>query len=248
MTKESLSTPKRYDDESQCRDARAATALLATRGTIDRPLGAAPAAPGRTLGRHRMYTGPSVDDFEMLERIPRAYGELLKVVNGYVAYRGGLHVRGACRLPEWHSLRAAWFGEEAIHRLFPVVSPDDVPFAEDALGDQFVIRRDVVWKLDAETGALASTNLRLQEFDEAARADPDQFLQLGPLNQFQAEGGRLEPGQLLSVYPPFVFEESAKGVSLKAVPTLERRRYLSDLARQLRDVPDGASVRFAPET
>jgi hypothetical protein len=195
-----------------------------------------------------MYTGPTVDDFEILERIPRAYGDLLKVANGYVAYRGGLHVRGACLLPEWHSLRAAWFGEDAIHRLFPEVSPEDVPFAEDALGDQFVIRRDVVWKLSAETGAITSTNLRLHEFDEAVRADPDQFLELGPLNQFHSEGGGLEPGQLLSVYPPFVFKESAKGVSLKAVSTLERRRYLSDLARQLRDVPDGASVRFVPET
>jgi hypothetical protein len=195
-----------------------------------------------------MYTGPAVDDFEMLGRIPRAYRDLLEQVNGYVAYRGGLHVRGACLLPEWHSLRAAWLGEDAIHRLFPVVSPDDVPFAEDALGDQFVIRRDVVWKLDAETGALASTDLRLHEFDEAVRADPDQFLQLGPLDQFRSEGGRLQPGQLLSVYPPFVFEESANGVSVKAVPTLERRRYLSDLARQLRDVPNGGSVRFDPET
>ena len=195
-----------------------------------------------------MYTGPTIDDFEILERIPRAYADLLKAANGYVAYHGGLHVRGACRLPEWHSLRAAWFGEDAIHRLFAEVSPDDVPFAEDALGDQFIIRRDVVWRLSAETNVIASTNLRLHEFDQAARADPDHFLQLGPLNQFQSEGGRLEPGQLLSVYPPFVFKESAEGVSLKAVPTLERRRYLSDLARQLRDVPDGASLRYVPET
>jgi len=195
-----------------------------------------------------MYIGPPVDDFEVLGRLPDAYVDLLEVVNGYVAYHGGLHVRGACMLPEWHSLRAAWFGEDAIHRLFPVVSPDDVPFAEDAMGDQFLIRRDVVWRLDAETGAIASTNLRLNEFDEAARADPDHFLQLAPLHQFLSEGGRLEPGQLLSVYPPFVFEESAGSVSMKAVATLERRRYLADLARQLRDVPDGASTRFVPES
>src|SRR5687768_13893517 len=90
------------------------------------------------VSRQTMYLGPPIDDEEMLARLPAEYRRLLGEVNGYVAYHGGLHVRGACSTPEWHSLRAAWFGEEAIHRQFPAVSAEDVPFAEDALGDQFV--------------------------------------------------------------------------------------------------------------
>jgi hypothetical protein len=195
-----------------------------------------------------MYRGPEVDDPEILGKLPEEYQELLHTVNGYVAYYGGLHVRGACQLPEWHSLRAAWLGPDAVHRLFPEVKPDDIPFAEDALADQFVIRSGIVWKLSAETGEVVSLGLDLAEFDAAVRADPDEFLQLGPLHQFRAEGGRLEPGELLSVSPPFVFKESADGVSLKAVPALERRRLLSALARQLRDVPDGTAVRIRFET
>jgi len=195
-----------------------------------------------------MYLGPEIDDVEILERLPRSYRELLETVNGYVAYHGGLHVRGACLAPDWHSLREAWLGEEAIHRLFDEVSPDDIPFAEDACGDQFLVRRDVVWRLSAESGEIESMALSLSEFDAAAQADPDHFLQLGPLHQFRSEGGQLEPGQLLSVYPPFVFKESADGVSLRAISGLQRRRYLADLARQLRGAPDGTTVRYQAET
>lgn len=188
-----------------------------------------------------MYCGPPIDDAEILARLPGEYRRLLETVNGYVADRGGWHVRGACGSPAWHSLREAWCGVDAIHRLFPAVAADDIPFGQDALGDQYVLRNGEVWKLDAEVGELNPLQMTLPEFDAAVRADPDEFLALGPLREFQAEGGTLEPGQLLSVYPPFVFKESANGVTYRAVAALDRLRFLSDLARQLRDIPDGGS-------
>ena len=189
-----------------------------------------------------MYRGPDIDDFELLERLPVEYRELLEHTNGYVAFHGGLHVRGACFEPAWHSLRAAWLGEMAIHRHFPDVLPDDVPFAEDALGDQFLLRGATVYKLSGETGEIDSLNMNLVEFDANVRADPDEFLELAPLERFRAEGGVLEPGQLLSVMPPFVFSESAEGVSFRAIPAAERLSFLSRLARQIRDLPDGTQV------
>ena len=189
-----------------------------------------------------MYLGPEIDDHEILARAPVEYRELLETVNGYVAYHGGLHVRGVCSGPPWHSLRGAWFGDDAIHRLFSAVSPADVPFGQDALGDQFVLREDCVWKLNSEWGELTSLHMTLSAFDAAARADPAGFLQLAPLQEFRSQGGTLEPGQLLSVIPPFVFEESASGVSYRPVPAFERLRFLSDLARTLKNEPDGTRV------
>jgi hypothetical protein len=191
-----------------------------------------------------VYRGPPVDDNELLARLPGEYRRLLETVNGYVAYHGGLHIRGACASPAWHSLRSAWCGADAIHRLFSAVAADDLPFGQDALGDQFVWRDGYVWKLDAEIGELKPLKMTLPEFDAAVRADPDEFLALGPLREFQAQGGNLEPGHLLSVIPPFVFEESAAGVNYQAVPVLDRLKFLSQLACELRDVPDGATVRI----
>ncbi len=193
-----------------------------------------------------MYRGPDIDDFEIFERLPAEYRELLEHSTGYVAFHGGLHVRGACFEPAWHSLRAAWLGEKAIHCYFPDVLADDVPFAEDALGDQFLLRGGTVWKLSGETGEVVSLDMNLVEFDANVRADPEEFLELAPLERFRAEGGVLEPGQLLSVMPPFVFSESADGVSVRAIPAAQRLSFLSKLARQIRDLPDGAQIAIKP--
>ena len=69
----------------------------------------------------------------------------------------------------------------------------------------------------------------------------------GSIAEFQHDGGRLEPGQLLSAVPPFCCKQSADGVSLRAIPTDDRRRFLADLSAQLRDVPDGAEIEFQIE-
>lgn len=181
-----------------------------------------------------MYIGPLIDDVEILQRLPSELVDLFGRANGYVAYHGGLHVRGACQSPEWHSLRAAWIGPRAICRLFPAIRAEDIPFGEDALGDQFVLRNGVVHHLSAEIGELESLDVDLAEFDAAVRADPIGYLRLEPLERFRADGGTLQPGQLLSVYPPYVFKESGAGAVLRAVSSADRLGFLSALAAALR--------------
>ena len=192
-----------------------------------------------------MYVGPPIDDPEMFERLPTEYRELLARANGYVAYHGGLHVRGACLAPEWHSLRAAWDGKRALHRLWPTVSRDDVPFAQDALGDQYLLRRGQVQRLAAETGELESLGVDLVGFDAAVRANPIEYLNLAPLEAFRAEGGVVQPGQLLSVYPPYCVDSADTRRSFRAIAAADRLGFLSSLAAQLRDLPEGTAVRFA---
>jgi hypothetical protein len=191
-----------------------------------------------------MYLGPPVDDPEILDLLPSPYRNLLERANGYVAYHGGLHVRGACMKPRWHSLREAWFGQDAIHRLYPAVQESDVPFAEDALGDQFLLRDAVVHRLSAETGDVESLHVGLYDFDQAVRSDPVDYLSLAPLENYHLQGGTLAPGQLLSVFPPFVLRTDRSDSSYRAIDSLDRRRSLAALARQLRELPDGAQVRI----
>lgn len=190
------------------------------------------------------YEGRPADDLETLLRLAPVHRALLEQRNGFVAYSGGLHVRGAVREPEWHSLQSAWEGRVALHVLYPTVEPTDVPFAQDAFGDQFLLRGGQVCRLAGETGDLKSLAVDLAGFFEQASADPIEYLQLEPLERFRAEGGCLLPGQLINVYPPFVAKESAAGVSLRPIPVEDRIAFLASLARQLRDVPDGGRVRF----
>jgi hypothetical protein len=146
---------------------------------------------------HVTYVGLPPDDGELLARLPPNLARLLQQVNGFIQFHGGLHVRGACREPAWHSLRDAWLGAFAFHRLYPDVRLEDVPFGEDCMGDQFLLREGQVWRLDGETGAVQSMGVSLDEFLRRAQADPVQYLGLHPLLQFQQEGGVLQPGQLL---------------------------------------------------
>ena len=190
------------------------------------------------------YLGPPVNDRVTFDQLPADLRQLLEQANGLVAYQGGLHLRGATHLPDWHSLRAAWEGPTAFHKHYASLSPADVPFGQDAVGDQWLLRDEKVIRLRAETGELETTTMTFADFLLAVEQAPTDTLDMQPLQQFEAEGGHLEPGQLLSVYPPFCTTESATGVSLKAVPAAERLAFLADLARKL---PAEGKVRFVVE-
>ncbi|MDQ3816354.1 MAG: SMI1/KNR4 family protein [Acidobacteriota bacterium] len=179
------------------------------------------------------YVGSEITDSEILGRIPEDYRRLLNQTNGFILFDGGLHVRGAVLSPAWHSLRRVWLGDSALHKLFPAINESDVPFAQDCLGDQFVLRAGVVHKLDAEAGEVETLGMNLEAFLNHAFENPVEFLSLHPLLQFMSEGGELRPGQLLSVYPPFITEESAGGVSLRAISMFDRIGFLADFARQV---------------
>ncbi len=182
---------------------------------------------------HITFQGPLLDDQELLKRLPDSFVSLLFSVNGFVQFGGGLHVRGACFEPDWHSLRRAWFGPGSISDLFPAVNHNWVPFAEDCVGDQFLLKSTGVVRLSAETGELEELGLTLGEFLRRANTDPIGFLAMEPLLQFRQDQGDLPDGHLVHAYPPFCTEEAANGVSLAAIPAWELHQFHAELARSL---------------
>ena len=196
-----------------------------------------------------LYQGPAIDDPAILEQLPPDLRDLLQQVNGFVKYGGGLHLRGACRGPAWHSLRVAMEGAHAFHVLYPdVIDATDVPFAQDCSGDQFVIRGGEVHQLAAEVGEIDPLDMDLNQFLEHVEADPVESLCMHPLKRFRDEQGRLEPGRLLLAYPPFCTGQSGGTASLRDVPALEVIGYHAELARQIQDAEDGDDpmMQFAP--
>jgi hypothetical protein len=182
------------------------------------------------------WNGPKIDDRELLRELPEALRDLLDWQNGFVLHGGALHVRGASTNPEWHSLRLAWQGEHALHKLYGTVLPDDIPFAQDVFGDQFLLRDEVVMRLFAETGEVEKMAEDLDEFLAAVNIDLEGYLNVQP--------GQLEPGQLLLAYPPFCFEEASGKVDLSPLPAAEVIRFHAQVAAQLKDVPEGAKIEF----
>jgi hypothetical protein len=183
------------------------------------------------------WKGESIEDVEILRELPTDLLRVLSDTNGFILHEGAVHFRGACLAPEWHSLRAAWRGSNAFHTFYPDVRPSDIPFAQDQVGDQFLIREGVVLRLFAETGEVERLADGLQDFFSRLRSDVEGFLNVGL-------GHRMQPGQLLHAYPPFCFRESGAGASLAPLPASEVILFHADLARQIRDVPDGGRVEF----
>lgn len=183
------------------------------------------------------WQGESIDDVEILRELPPGLVCLLSDVNGFILHEGALHVRGASLHPEWHSLRAVWRGPRALHTLYKGVRTTDIPFAQDQVGDQFLLRDGRVLRLFAETGEVEDLADGIEDFFRRLTSDIEGFLNVG-LSR------RMRPGQLLLAYPPFCFRESGAGASLGPVPAAEVILFHADLARQIRDVPDGGQVDF----
>jgi hypothetical protein len=183
------------------------------------------------------WRGESIEDVEILRELPAELVRLLADTNGFILHEGAVHIRGACLSPDWHSLRTAWRGPEAFHVLYEDVRSSDIPFAQDQVGDQFLIREGIILRLSAETGELGTLVGSLQDFLTGVTSDIEGFLAVGLSH-------RMQPGQLLHAYPPFCFRESGAGASLRPVPASEVIRFHADLARQLREVPDGGQVEF----
>lgn len=186
------------------------------------------------------YCGPEVDDHKLLAALPFELREILGAVNGFVQFQGGLHIRGICSEPNWHSLEHALRGEQAMHAKYESIDVEDVPFGQDCVGDQFLLRAGEVMRLSAETDQVDFFAASLSSFLKAANESPVEYLSLEPLLQLHNEGGFLKPGELIQVYPPFCTKEAANGVSLRAVPVDKLLGFHADFANKL--PRDGSAV------
>ena len=182
---------------------------------------------------HLTYTGTETLDGATLDRLPESVQNVLKQVNGFIYREGIFHFRGAVASPEWHSLNSVLKGKMALSNLFSSLEDTDIPFGQDCVGDQFFLRGETVFKLFAETDEVESLGFNLEEFLDEIEKDPLEILSPEPLLQLHQEGKKLEPGQIIHVYPPFCTKEAAEGVSLNPVPLEEGLMFLADFARQL---------------
>ena len=180
------------------------------------------------------WQGESIDDVELLRELPPELVRILAKTNGFILHDGALHFRGASLSPDWHSLRTALHGESAFHMLYDCVRTTDIPFAQDQVGDQFLLRDGAVLRLSAETGEIESLAVSLDDFIRRLD-DIEGFLNVGLRHTMQ-------PGQLLLAHPPFCLQGSGAGVALKPVPASEVILFHADIARQIHDVPDGGQV------
>ncbi len=189
---------------------------------------------------HITYTGETEASFDGLGFvIPEELKSLLDQINGFIQYHGGLHIRGICENPEWHSLQEVMNGKFALHKSYANIKETDLFFAQDCMADQFFIREDCIYKLYSESGEIEFKGNNFSEFMNKSIENPIDYLEMQPLLQFQTDGNNLIPGKVLHAVPPFCTEQSENGVHLGAIPITEALLVLPDMAKVISNLKEG---------
>ena len=194
-------------------------------------------------------SGPSLSDalprrtLQSLGKRENELYELLRTKNGFYAFESALHVfpsspakKAAITLEEWNDAstwRACFDG-----------LGDGLFFAEDIFGGQFFIRGESILTLDPETGRVESFARNLEEW--ASRVVDDFEVVTGhPLaHEWQQQHGRLPADSRLIPKTPFVLGGAYVVENLYASEAAKGMRLRSEIARQIRDLPNGAKVRL----
>jgi hypothetical protein len=170
--------------------------------------------------------------------------DLLQKKNGFYVFESALHVfpLGGSLEPELSSWNASssWrddYGDLAEGLLF---------FAEDILQDQFCLsmHHHGVLRFQSETGQVAPV---AGDFDEWARvllADYPMETGWTFAHEWQKEHGPFPAGKRLMPKKPFFLGGDYNLANLWAGDSLEGIRFKADLARQTRELPDGATLRL----
>ena len=193
-----------------------------------------------------IYQNKEIDDLETYKKLPVELATFLKQTNGLIALNGGIHIRGCVIQPQWNSLKEVWTGESSLFRTYSCLTETDIPFAQDPFGDQFILRDGTVWRLNSEYGELESLELNFNGFLNAIIADPIEFLMLESFNQLFELNIRLEPGQLMNVYPPFMVNTNDER-SFKPVSANEQIQFLQMLYQKTKDMPEGQQIKIETE-
>jgi hypothetical protein len=191
-----------------------------------------------------IFQGPPLENPGVLQGLPSELFEVLWQVNGFIAYAGGLHVRGFVESPSWHSFAHYHSGEMALHNIYSQVREYDLPFGQDFLGNQFLLRDSEVFRLRADTGEAISLRVDLAGFLEAAKEDPVGYLSLELLALFHEQHGGLEPGQLVHTMPPLCLKRPDKKLAMKAVDADNAIAFSANFAKQISAAPEGVEVKL----
>ena len=171
--------------------------------------------------------------------------DFLGTVNGFYAFEGALHVlpAGAALRPGQRTLEE-WNDPEPWRGAYGSLADGHLFFAEDAFGGQFSIRDEAVCTFDPETGDAEILATDLEGWADKILSDYA-VLTGSPLgHDWQVRHGPLPIGQRLAPKLPFVLGGEFVVDNLFAVDAVEGMRMRGDLASQLRDRPDGATVRY----
>ncbi len=206
---------------------------------MDRCLSKLASIAGPPLGEAALnlseWLGESPQDVEL--------AQLLAKRNGFFAFESALHVFHVGSEVVGVSL-GDWNAEDLWRAGYEGITDGLTFFAEDIFGHQFAIGSGGVYRFDPETGERERIAADLKEW--ALLILGDYKVETGyPLaHEWQRLHGPLPVGKRLVPKLPFVLGGEFSVDNLHAQDAVEAMCYRASIATQLRDLPDGATIRL----
>lgn len=169
-----------------------------------------------------------------MQEIPTEYKRYLESGQPLWLYHGNLQIRGLSVEPRWNNLHRYWLGERAFHKAYNSLLETDIPFAQDCFGDQFILRKEIVFKLQCESDDYEKTGLSFSQWLNWIGENPDERLNVDT-------SVAISPGNLLMAFPPFCFKE-ASSASIKEISMDEVHAFHAEIASKIRNLGDGEKI------
>lgn len=183
----------------------------------------------------------SADSFGFADALARDLLGLLKHKNGFYAFESALHVFSAqsvgkeIGLTEWNS-PDLWICE------YQGMANECLFFAEDVFGGQFCIKSDGIYSFDPETGAFEFLAPDIEGWAQTILNDYEVLTGYPLAHAWQQSRGALAAGTRLVPKVPFVTGGEFSTGNLLALESVKAMQLRANLAIQIRDLPDGASI------
>lgn len=182
--------------------------------------------------------GPLLGDARLADESLRPLAPILGSKNGFYAFESALQVYavdipGDLSLERWNS-PDLWRGR------YSDVDEGWVFFGQDIFGEQFFLAGDVVGKFNPETGDVEQFAVNLEDWAKNILDDYEVTTGHPLEHAWQVAHGGLRRGDRLVPKIPFVAGGQYSLGNLHACESLRSMYLRADLARQIRDLPDGA--------
>jgi hypothetical protein len=192
-------------------------------------------------------SGPLGDDelpLESADQASAAVYDLLRHRNGFYAFGSALHVFGyggksvpGRSLQQWNS-KAGW------RALYPGIASHGLLFAEDVLGCQFLLDNQGVHTFDPETSDIEIVATTITAWVGLMVQDYNRMTGYPLAHEWQQSQGGLKMGERLMPKLPLVLGGAFSVGNMYSLDAEDGMRLRSDLARQIRDLAEGARIEY----
>lgn len=171
--------------------------------------------------------------------------ELLQERNGFYAFERALHVLPSnCVNSEVDMDLERWNMDELWRSAYHTAADGLLFFAEDVFGEQFALSGGEVWRFNPESAAREAIAGNLEEWAQRILADYSFETGYQPAHEWQQKNGPLMEGQRLIPKMPFIMGGKYEADNLFALDAVKGMRYRADIWKQIRDLPDAASIQL----